>query len=76
MWGLLYAKPYVVDKGPPVGVAWKLGEGMPAQMSPSSSSRTTRYLYDVYETAEELKISHVNSKINDYAELFKFHQWS
>ncbi|GBN62128.1 hypothetical protein AVEN_188457-1 [Araneus ventricosus] len=27
VWGLLHAKSYVVAKRPPVGVAWKFGEG-------------------------------------------------
>ncbi|GBN87362.1 hypothetical protein AVEN_50926-1 [Araneus ventricosus] len=30
---------YAVAKRPPVGVAWKLGEGVPAQAAPSSSDR-------------------------------------
>ncbi|GBN89144.1 hypothetical protein AVEN_182994-1 [Araneus ventricosus] len=38
-WGLLHAKSYVVAKRPPVGVAWKFGEGVPAQVSSSSSDR-------------------------------------
>ncbi|GBL90991.1 hypothetical protein AVEN_184387-1 [Araneus ventricosus] len=37
VWGLLHAKSYVVAKRPPVGVAWKFGEGVPAQVSSSSS---------------------------------------
>ncbi|GBM35990.1 hypothetical protein AVEN_78087-1 [Araneus ventricosus] len=35
VWGLLHAKPYVSAKRPPVGVAYKLGEGVPAQVSSS-----------------------------------------
>ncbi|GBM77695.1 hypothetical protein AVEN_184516-1 [Araneus ventricosus] len=34
--GLLYVKSYVVAKHPPIGVAWKFGEGV-AQVSSSSS---------------------------------------
>ncbi|GBM92968.1 hypothetical protein AVEN_203924-1 [Araneus ventricosus] len=34
---LLHAKSYVVAKRPTVGVAWKFGEGVPAQASSSSS---------------------------------------
>ncbi|GBN08657.1 hypothetical protein AVEN_257547-1 [Araneus ventricosus] len=34
---LLHVKSYVVAKCPPVGVAWKFGEGVPAQKSSSSS---------------------------------------
>ncbi|GBN67711.1 hypothetical protein AVEN_134088-1 [Araneus ventricosus] len=37
VWGLLHAKSHVVAKRLPVGVAWKFGEGVPAQVSPSSS---------------------------------------
>ncbi|GBM34125.1 hypothetical protein AVEN_155131-1, partial [Araneus ventricosus] len=37
VWGLLHAKSYVVAKRPPVGVARKFGEGVPAQVSSSSS---------------------------------------
>ncbi|GBM70314.1 hypothetical protein AVEN_102652-1 [Araneus ventricosus] len=36
VWGLLHAKSYVVDKRPPVGVARKFEEGVPAQVSSSS----------------------------------------
>ncbi|GBN90772.1 hypothetical protein AVEN_94199-1 [Araneus ventricosus] len=37
VWGLLRAKSYLVAKRPPVGAAWKFGEGVPAQVSSSSS---------------------------------------
>ncbi|GBN70335.1 hypothetical protein AVEN_217677-1 [Araneus ventricosus] len=37
VWGLLHAKSYLVAKFPPVGVARKLGEGVPAQVSSLSS---------------------------------------
>ncbi|GBM03901.1 hypothetical protein AVEN_185400-1 [Araneus ventricosus] len=37
VWGLLHAKSYVVAKRPPVGVAQKFGDGVPAQVSSSSS---------------------------------------
>ncbi|GBM53120.1 hypothetical protein AVEN_130773-1 [Araneus ventricosus] len=37
VWGLLHVKSYVVVKRPPVGVAWKFGEGVPVQVSSSSS---------------------------------------
>ncbi|GBL88461.1 hypothetical protein AVEN_159060-1 [Araneus ventricosus] len=33
----LHAKSYVGDKRPPAGVVWKFGEGVPAQVSSSSS---------------------------------------
>ncbi|GBM05973.1 hypothetical protein AVEN_80564-1 [Araneus ventricosus] len=36
---MLHAKSYAVAKRTPVGVAWKLGEGVPAQVSSSSSDR-------------------------------------
>ncbi|GBN30483.1 hypothetical protein AVEN_139612-1 [Araneus ventricosus] len=36
VWGLLHAESYVMVKHPPVGGAWKFGEGMPAQVSSSS----------------------------------------
>ncbi|GBO12034.1 hypothetical protein AVEN_241308-1 [Araneus ventricosus] len=39
---LLHAKSYVVAKRPPVGVACKFGEGMPAQVSSSSSKRGSK----------------------------------
>ncbi|GBL95052.1 hypothetical protein AVEN_188802-1 [Araneus ventricosus] len=39
VWGLLHAKSYVVAKRPSVGVAQKFGEGVPAQVSSSSSDR-------------------------------------
>ncbi|GBM93021.1 hypothetical protein AVEN_219835-1 [Araneus ventricosus] len=32
--GLLHTQSYVVAKRPPVGVAWKFGEGVPAQCRP------------------------------------------
>ncbi|GBN17487.1 hypothetical protein AVEN_218876-1 [Araneus ventricosus] len=38
VWDLLHAKMYVA-KRPPVGVAWKFGEGVPDQESSSSSDR-------------------------------------
>ncbi|GBM61719.1 hypothetical protein AVEN_120568-1 [Araneus ventricosus] len=42
VWGLLHAKSYVVAKRPPVGVARKFGEGVPAQVSSSSSDRGSK----------------------------------
>ncbi|GBN61485.1 hypothetical protein AVEN_151852-1, partial [Araneus ventricosus] len=42
VWGLLNAKSYVVVKRPPAGVAWKFGEGVPAQASSSSSGRGSK----------------------------------
>ncbi|GBM18459.1 hypothetical protein AVEN_66819-1 [Araneus ventricosus] len=42
VWGLLHVKSYVVVKRPPVGVAWKFGEGVPAQVSSSSSDRGSK----------------------------------
>ncbi|GBM76813.1 hypothetical protein AVEN_122190-1 [Araneus ventricosus] len=42
VWGLLHAKSYVVAKRPPVGVAWKFGQGVPAQVSSSSSDRNSK----------------------------------
>ncbi|GBM73501.1 hypothetical protein AVEN_74764-1 [Araneus ventricosus] len=42
VWGLLQAKSYVGAKRPPVGVAWKFGEGVPAQVSSSSSDRCSK----------------------------------
>ncbi|GBM78922.1 hypothetical protein AVEN_62280-1, partial [Araneus ventricosus] len=42
VWGLLHAKSCVVAKRPPVGVAWKLGEGVRAQVSSSSSDRDSK----------------------------------
>ncbi|GBL96939.1 hypothetical protein AVEN_182519-1 [Araneus ventricosus] len=41
---LLHAKSYVVAKRPPVGVARKFGEGMPAQVSSSSTDRASKSL--------------------------------
>ncbi|GBN09896.1 hypothetical protein AVEN_257464-1 [Araneus ventricosus] len=37
VWGPLHAKPHAVAKRPPVGEAWKFGDGVPAQMASSSS---------------------------------------
>ncbi|GBL77177.1 hypothetical protein AVEN_12800-1 [Araneus ventricosus] len=37
VWGLLHVKSYVLAKRPPVGVVRKFGEGVPAQVSSSSS---------------------------------------
>ncbi|GBO10014.1 hypothetical protein AVEN_139518-1 [Araneus ventricosus] len=37
--GLLHVKSHVETKRPPVGVTWEFGEGMPGQMSSSSSDR-------------------------------------
>ncbi|GBN03506.1 hypothetical protein AVEN_116548-1 [Araneus ventricosus] len=42
VWGPLYAKSYVVAKRPPVGVAWKFGEKVPAQVSSSSSDHGSK----------------------------------
>ncbi|GBO00774.1 hypothetical protein AVEN_110770-1 [Araneus ventricosus] len=42
VWGLLHAKSYVVAKRPPAGVAWKLREGAPTQVSCSSSDRGSK----------------------------------
>ncbi|GBO00002.1 hypothetical protein AVEN_23008-1 [Araneus ventricosus] len=42
VWGLLHAKSYVMAKRPPAGVAWKLREGMSAQVSSSSSGRGSK----------------------------------
>ncbi|GBM17255.1 hypothetical protein AVEN_223794-1 [Araneus ventricosus] len=42
VWDLLHAKSYVVAKRPPVGVAWKFSEGVPAQVSSSSSDRGSK----------------------------------
>ncbi|GBM32202.1 hypothetical protein AVEN_131594-1 [Araneus ventricosus] len=42
VWGLLHAKSYVVAKRPPVGVAWKFGEEVPAQVSSSSSDHGSK----------------------------------
>ncbi|GBM09798.1 hypothetical protein AVEN_234637-1 [Araneus ventricosus] len=42
IWGLLHAKSYIVAKRPPVGVAWKFGEGVPAQVSSSSSDHGSK----------------------------------
>ncbi|GBN04805.1 hypothetical protein AVEN_270735-1 [Araneus ventricosus] len=41
-WGLLHAKSCPVAKRPPVGVAWKFGEGVPAHVSSSSSDRGSK----------------------------------
>ncbi|GBM00983.1 hypothetical protein AVEN_55499-1 [Araneus ventricosus] len=43
-WGPLHAKSYAVAKRPPVSVAWKLGEGVPAQVSSSSSDSGSKLL--------------------------------
>ncbi|GBM23697.1 hypothetical protein AVEN_257614-1 [Araneus ventricosus] len=40
--GLLHAKSYIVAKRPPVGMAWKFGEGAPAQVSSSSADRGSK----------------------------------
>ncbi|GBL87373.1 hypothetical protein AVEN_118326-1 [Araneus ventricosus] len=42
VWDLLYAKSYVVAKRSPVGVVRKFGEGVPAQVSSSSSDRGSK----------------------------------
>ncbi|GBN14047.1 hypothetical protein AVEN_32225-1 [Araneus ventricosus] len=39
---LLHAKSYVVANRPPVGVAWKLGERVPPQVSSLSSDRGSK----------------------------------
>ncbi|GBL87168.1 hypothetical protein AVEN_270461-1 [Araneus ventricosus] len=40
--GLPHAKPYVVAKCPPAGVAWKFGEGVPDQVASSSSDHGSK----------------------------------
>ncbi|GBO37929.1 hypothetical protein AVEN_105635-1 [Araneus ventricosus] len=42
VWGLLLDKSYVVAKPPPVGMARKFGEGVPAQVSSSSCDRGSK----------------------------------
>ncbi|GBO11827.1 hypothetical protein AVEN_224339-1 [Araneus ventricosus] len=42
VWGLLHAKSYVLAKRPPVVVVLKFGEGVPAQVSSSSSDRGSK----------------------------------
>ncbi|GBM64053.1 hypothetical protein AVEN_251672-1 [Araneus ventricosus] len=42
VWSQLHAKTCVVDKRPPVGVAWKFGEGVRAHVSSSSSDSSSR----------------------------------
>ncbi|GBO44718.1 hypothetical protein AVEN_274493-1 [Araneus ventricosus] len=42
VYGLLHAKSYAVAKRPPVGVEWKFGEGLPAQVSSSPSHRGSK----------------------------------
>ncbi|GBL72603.1 hypothetical protein AVEN_127866-1 [Araneus ventricosus] len=42
VWGLLHVKSYVVAKRPLVGVAWKFGEGVTAQVSSSSPDRGSK----------------------------------
>ncbi|GBL72126.1 hypothetical protein AVEN_115130-1 [Araneus ventricosus] len=42
VWGLVHVKSYIVVKRPPVGMAWKFGEGVPAQVSFSSSDRGSK----------------------------------
>ncbi|GBO25831.1 hypothetical protein AVEN_266169-1 [Araneus ventricosus] len=42
VWGLLHAKSYAVAKRPPVGVARKPAEGVPDQVSSSSSDRGSK----------------------------------
>ncbi|GBN94757.1 hypothetical protein AVEN_92672-1 [Araneus ventricosus] len=42
--GLLHAKSYAATKRPPVGVARKLEEGAPSQVSSSSSDRRSKLL--------------------------------
>ncbi|GBO39257.1 hypothetical protein AVEN_105909-1 [Araneus ventricosus] len=41
-WDLLHSKSCLVAKRPPVCVAWKFGEGVPAQVSFSSSDRGSK----------------------------------
>ncbi|GBN32414.1 hypothetical protein AVEN_169509-1 [Araneus ventricosus] len=40
--GLLHVKSYVGIKRPSAGVVWKFGEGIPAQVSSSSSDRSSK----------------------------------
>ncbi|GBN73005.1 hypothetical protein AVEN_21295-1 [Araneus ventricosus] len=42
VWGLLHPKSLAVTKRPPVGVARKFGEGVPAQVSSSSSDHGSK----------------------------------
>ncbi|GBM06656.1 hypothetical protein AVEN_190875-1 [Araneus ventricosus] len=42
VWGVLHVKSYVVAKRYPVGVEWKFGEGVPAQVSSSSSDHGSK----------------------------------
>ncbi|GBM77934.1 hypothetical protein AVEN_35304-1 [Araneus ventricosus] len=42
VWALLHVKSYLVAKRPPVGVAWKFGEGMSAHVSSSSSDHGSK----------------------------------
>ncbi|GBN39996.1 hypothetical protein AVEN_140109-1 [Araneus ventricosus] len=42
VWGQLHVKSYVVAKHPPVGVTWKFGEVVPAQVLSSSTDRGSK----------------------------------
>ncbi|GBM30764.1 hypothetical protein AVEN_30585-1 [Araneus ventricosus] len=42
VWGPFHAKSYVVAKRPPIGVARKFGEGVPVQVSSSSSDHGSK----------------------------------
>ncbi|GBN43284.1 hypothetical protein AVEN_167533-1 [Araneus ventricosus] len=42
VWGLLHIKSYEVAKRPPAGEAWKPGEGVPDQVSSSTSDRGSK----------------------------------
>ncbi|GBM73271.1 hypothetical protein AVEN_121307-1 [Araneus ventricosus] len=43
VWGLLHAKSHIVTKRPPVDVVRKFGDGVPAQVSSTSSDRDSKF---------------------------------
>ncbi|GBN99745.1 hypothetical protein AVEN_45548-1 [Araneus ventricosus] len=65
VWGLLRAKSYVAAKRPPVGVVRNFGEGVPAQVSSSSSDRGSKLRGSSQNSPRVASKRHVNiTKLN------------
>ncbi|GBL85798.1 hypothetical protein AVEN_63140-1 [Araneus ventricosus] len=68
--GMLHVKSYVVAKRPPVGVAWKFGDGVPAQAS-SLSSDSGSQLRGPSQNSPRASKRDVNITSFTYSSIFK-----
>ncbi|GBM49238.1 hypothetical protein AVEN_59301-1 [Araneus ventricosus] len=76
VWRLLHAKSYAVAKCPPVGVAWKLGDGVPTQLFSSSSDRGPNFRERAVDANFEVSFSALAKSFSDDAPLTFCSEWS